>query len=170
MRPFLVLSIPCLTPRSLDPSVRITYHPVLKTRSQSGFYTKSATHVFTQRITVHNTKAVPLGRLKVVDQVPTSQDAQIEVKLVNPALVLPPAASGDSVKSKTQPPQIQPQSLGNGVVAQWDGVDEPNCDVDTLGLDRKLNWVCTVPAQAKINLSLEWEVTVSPASAQVIGL
>ncbi|KAJ6553695.1 hypothetical protein DFH09DRAFT_1280758 [Mycena vulgaris] len=43
-------------------------------------------------------------------------------------------------------------------------------EVEALGLDRKVNWICAVPAQGKINLALEWEVTVSPASAQVVGL
>jgi hypothetical protein len=62
-------------------------------------------------------------------------------------------------------------NVARGVVAQWDGADEPtDCAVEALGLDRKLNWVCSVGAQAKINLSLEWEVTVSPASVKVVGL
>jgi hypothetical protein len=42
--------------------------------------------------------------------------------------------------------------------------------VEALGLDRKLNWVCSAGAQAKINLALEWEMTVSSASVQVVGL
>ncbi|KAJ7258784.1 hypothetical protein B0H12DRAFT_1201805 [Mycena haematopus] len=136
-------------PLGVDPSIRITYHPVIKKLSQSGFYTKTANYVFSQRITVFNTKSVPVARLKIVDQIPTSQNAQIDVKLLAPALVL---------------------SVARGVVAQWDGVDEPDCAVESLGLDRKLNWVCEVPPQGKINLALEWEVTVSPASAKIVGL
>ncbi|CAK5279898.1 unnamed protein product [Mycena citricolor] len=151
-------------PLGLDPSIRITYYPVLKTQSQSGFYTKSATHVFSQRITIHNTKSVAIGRLKIIDQIPASQDSQIEVKLVNPALTL-----ANDAKNTTKATQPQALSVSKNVVAQWHGVDEPNCDIETLGLDRKLNWICSVPAQSKINLSLDWEVTVSPASAQVLG-
>ncbi|KAJ7054048.1 hypothetical protein C8F01DRAFT_1362382 [Mycena amicta] len=74
-------------PLGLDPSVRITYHPVLKDRTESGFCNKTATHTFSQRITIHNTKTVPLSRLKDIDQIPTSQDSQIEVKLLSPALI-----------------------------------------------------------------------------------
>ncbi|KAJ7888110.1 hypothetical protein B0H14DRAFT_3430299 [Mycena olivaceomarginata] len=50
-------------PLGLDPSIRITYPPISKQVSQSDFYKKSATHGFTQRITVHNTKSV---KVKVV--------------------------------------------------------------------------------------------------------
>ncbi|KAJ7149203.1 hypothetical protein C8R43DRAFT_925110 [Mycena crocata] len=158
-------------PLGLDPSIRITYHPVTKKLSQTGmFYSKSAMHVFSQRITVHNTKSVVVERLKIIDQVPISQNSQIDVKLVAPALNLPSESSGGgSVKaSAKEKPQVL--NVGKGVVAQWDGVDEPDCEVESLGIDRKLNWVCTVPAQGKINLSLDWEVTVSPANTQIMGL
>ncbi|KAJ7100439.1 hypothetical protein C8R44DRAFT_716544 [Mycena epipterygia] len=155
-------------PLGLDPSIRITYHPVIKKLSQSGFYNKSANYVFSQRMTVFNTKSTTVERLKIVDQIPTSQNSQIEVKLVNPALLLPADAGSSSVKGAAKAPQVL--NVAKGVVAQWDGVDEPDCQVESLGLDRKLNWICAVPAQGKLNLSLEWEVTVSPASAQVVGL
>ncbi|KAF7340150.1 hypothetical protein MVEN_01933500 [Mycena venus] len=152
---------------SLDPSIRITYHPVLKTRSQSGFYNKTAMTVFSQRITVHNTKAVDIERLKVLDQIPASQDSQIEVKLINPTLTLP--GEGGLSKRASVIPKPETWTVDTGVVAQWDGADEPSCDIETLGRDRKLNWLCAVPAQGKINFALEWEVT-APASAHVLGL
>ncbi|KAJ7113068.1 hypothetical protein C8R44DRAFT_797142 [Mycena epipterygia] len=59
--------------------------------------------------------------------------------------------------------------IAQGVVAQWDGVDGPDAAVESLGLDRKLNWICSVASQAKINLVLDWEVT-APASLQIVGL
>ncbi|KAJ7776830.1 hypothetical protein DFH07DRAFT_797936 [Mycena maculata] len=138
-------------------------------RSHSGFYTKSANYVFSQRITVFNTKGV------TVDQIPTSQNAQIEVKLVSPVLMVPSDAGAgmgmSSIKAAPRTPGApQVLSIAQGVVVQWDGVDEPDCAVETLGLDRKLNWICSVPSQGKINLALDWEVTVSPASAQVVWL
>lgn len=156
---------------SVDPSIRITYHPVIKKLTQSGFYTKSANYVFSQRITVFNTKGITIDRLKIIDQIPTSQNSQIEVKLVSPALTLPSESAGMS-SLKAAPKNTTPQVLNvaRGVVAQWDGVDEPDCAVESLGLDRKLNWVCSVASQAKINLALEWEVNVSPASAKIVGL
>ncbi|KAJ7776833.1 hypothetical protein DFH07DRAFT_797953 [Mycena maculata] len=162
-------------PLGVDPSIRITYHPVMKKLSYSGFYTKSANYVFSQHITVFNTKSIAVDRLKIVDQIPTSQNAQIEVKLVSPALTLPSDAGAgmgmSSIKAAPKTPGApQVLSIAQGVVVQWDGVDKPDCAVETLGLDRKLNWICSVPSQGKINLALDWEVTVSPASAQVLGL
>ncbi|KAJ7149160.1 hypothetical protein C8R43DRAFT_888233 [Mycena crocata] len=165
-------------PLGVDPSIRITYHPVIKKQSQSGFYTKSANYVFSQRITIFNTKGINVERLKLIDQIPISQNDQIEVKLTSPALTIPSpsqaGATGGSLISKTAPKntKLEPQrvSVARGVVAQWDGVDEPDCEVEALGLDRKLNWICAVPSQGKINLALEWEVTVSPANALVFGL
>lgn len=155
----------------MDSSIRIIYHPVLKTRSQSGFYNKTATHVFSQRITVHNTKAVAIERLKVVDQIPASQDSQIEVKLVGPALTL--AGEGGlaigTSKRASVVPKPQALNVADGIVAQWDGADEPACDLEALGRDRKLNWICAVPAQGKINFALDWEVS-APANVQVLGL
>jgi hypothetical protein len=156
---------------SVDPAIRITYHPIIKKLSKSGFYTKSANHVFSQRITVFNTKSIAVERLKIVDQIPTSQNAQIEVKLVSPALTLP-AQPGGLKNIKTLPKAAAPEvvNVARGVTAQWDGADDPDCAVESLGLNRKLNWICSIPSQGKINLALEWEVTVSPATAQVVGL
>ncbi|KAJ7659863.1 hypothetical protein B0H17DRAFT_992415 [Mycena rosella] len=153
-------------PLGVDPSIRITYHPVTKKLSRSGFYTKSANYVFSQRITVFNTKTIVAERVKIIDQIPMSQNSQIEVKLTNPALTLP----SQSLTSSTKPPAPQVLNIARGVTAQWDGVDEPDCELESLGVDRKLNWLCSVPSQGKINLALEWEVTVSPARAKIIGL
>ncbi|KAJ7640718.1 hypothetical protein DFH06DRAFT_620450, partial [Mycena polygramma] len=137
-------------PLGLDPSIRITYHPFIKKLSQSGFYKKSATHSFTQRITVQNTKNVSVEGLRIVDQIPASRHAQIKV-----ALVQPPLALGEgTVKGAA----AQTVNVGAGIVAQWDGEEQ----------DRRVSWVCTVPARGKVNLSLEWTVTVSPADARVI--
>ncbi|KAJ7119742.1 hypothetical protein C8R44DRAFT_624324 [Mycena epipterygia] len=159
-------------PLGVDPSIRITHHPVIKKVSRSGFYTKSVNYVFSQRITVFNTKSTTIDRLKIVGQIPTSQDAQIEVKLVNPALTVPSDAAGTKRTSMvpTKNPAPQVLKIAQGVVAQWDGVDEPDCAVESLGLDGKVNWICSVPSQGKVNLSLDWEVTVSPPSLQVLGL
>jgi len=148
-------------PLGLDPSVRITYHPRTKKVSQSGLYTKTSTYVFSQRVTIFNAKTTAIDGLKILDQVPVSQDSQISVKVVSPAL----NSSGTTTKNA----KIQPLQVSEGVVAQWEGADEPDCDVSALGKDGKFNWVCSVPAQGKINLLLQWEVT-TPARANVVGL
>ncbi|KAF9258866.1 hypothetical protein L218DRAFT_1004511 [Marasmius fiardii PR-910] len=63
--------------------------PFFKKATTSGFYNKSSSHVYTQRMTVHNTKNISIPLLKVVDQIPVSEDSSISVKLLSPALKLP---------------------------------------------------------------------------------
>ncbi|KAJ7777816.1 hypothetical protein B0H14DRAFT_2401357, partial [Mycena olivaceomarginata] len=154
----------------VDPLIRITYHPIMN-RSESGFYTKSANYVFSQRITIFNTKSITIDCLKITDQIPTLPNAQIEVKLVNPALTLPSEISSSLNLNHIIDMEESTHDAGAACRARVRGaVDEPtDCAVEALGLDPKLNWVCSVGAQAKINLALEWEVTVSPASVEVVG-
>jgi hypothetical protein len=149
---------------SLDPSIRITYHPLSKKIYQSGFYQKTSNHIFSQRITVFNTKSTLIEQLKILDQIPVSEDSSITVRLNSPALVVPLAnTSKGSIKA---PP---PVTVSQGVVAQWDGTDDPSFDIEALGKDGKFNWVCSVPSQGKINLLLQWEVT-APTDTHVVGL
>nr|GAT55163.1 predicted protein [Mycena chlorophos] len=161
-------------PLGVDPSIRITYHPVIKKTTHSGLLSKTTTHTFNQRITIFNTKSLHVSRVKVVDHIPASQNAQIEVKLISPALALPGNAGSVKVSSNSNSRGVNatPQKIvvSKEVVAQWDGVDEPDCVLESLGLDRKVNWICAVGSQAKVTVGLEWEVTVSPASLQVTGL
>ncbi|KAF9258853.1 hypothetical protein L218DRAFT_709110 [Marasmius fiardii PR-910] len=181
-------------PLGLDPSIRITYHPVSKKTSTSGLYNKTTTHVYIQRLTVHNTKFAQIPLLKITDQVPVSENSEITVKLVNPALkvpsgsglVVPKAAvdnqNGDTVPSKRlsilsgstlksaelptasisirTPKVIGPTvNVSGGVVAVWDGADDVDVDIEALGKDGKMNWLCELQGQEKVNLTLQWEVS-----------
>ncbi|KAG5640964.1 hypothetical protein DXG03_006525 [Asterophora parasitica] len=160
-------------PLGLDPSIRVTYHPQAKQKSLSGFYTKTTTLAVTQQITVHNTKAEPVEHVRIVDQVPVSQDAQIQVNLVSPALHYHKDSSSSGTFGATGKEEGDPaarmMTVAKGVTAMWDGADEPEPEVEALGRSGKLNWVCTIPPQSKINLVLQWEVA-SPARMQVAGL
>ena len=86
------------------------------------------------------------------------------VKLISPALVLPEPPAGDT--ERTLPLFVH---VGEGVVAQREGPDEPGFDLEALGKDGKLNWVCSIPNQGKVNLLLSWEV-VAPARLTIEGL
>ncbi|KAJ3481067.1 hypothetical protein NLJ89_g12240 [Agrocybe chaxingu] len=171
-------------PLGLDPSIRMTYHPRSKKTSQSGFYSKSTVHTYTQRITVHNTKSSSTGaalNIKIVDQIPVSQDSIINVKLVQPPLSLPKAegtgttsssAAGSSEKAKIPPPV----KVSSGVVATWDGADEvslgqgqEDVDVDALGREGRFCWICSVAPQGKVGLVLQWEVS-APLKTNITGL
>ncbi|KAF9465724.1 hypothetical protein BDZ94DRAFT_1214090 [Collybia nuda] len=142
----------------LDPSIRVTYHPRVINSSKSGFYSKLDTQVMSQTITLFNTKSSAVQNVKVIEQIPVSQDSSITVKLDNPAL---PASS-----EVEKPTQVQ---VSQEVVAQWHGADEPGVDTASLGRNGKLNWVCSVPAQKKINLVLQWEVS-APVGGNIVGL
>jgi hypothetical protein len=126
---------------SVDPSIRKTHRPITKNRSESGFYTKSANYVFSQRITIFNTKSITVYCLNITDQIPTLQNAQIEVKLVNPALTLPSGISSSLNLNHIIDMEDSTQDAGAACRARVRGAaDEPtDCAVEALGLDRKLN-------------------------------
>lgn len=175
--------------RSLDPSIRVTYHPQIKKTSHSGFYNKSSVHTYMQRILVHNTKSAPAGssndtlKIKVVEQVPISEDSMIAVKLLQPPLALPGAdgsGSGTISASGADDELKLPAAIkvSSGVVANWDGADEislgsvqgqNDVDIESLGRDGRFCWICSVPYQGKVNLILQWEVS-APLRTDILGL
>ncbi|KAJ2925884.1 hypothetical protein H1R20_g11211, partial [Candolleomyces eurysporus] len=75
----------------IGPSIRVTYHPLAKKLSQSGlmFISRTRNYVFSQRITVHNTKSLAIDNLTIMDQIPVSEESSITVKLLSPRLSLP---------------------------------------------------------------------------------
>ncbi|KAG6905507.1 hypothetical protein DXG01_002291 [Tephrocybe rancida] len=85
----------------------------VKKLSESGFYTKTTTQVFTQGITVHNTRSTLVERVRIAEQIPVPDDVQIQVKLVTPTLVLK-ERDGDEALEK-------PVAVSKGVSALWEG-------------------------------------------------
>jgi Domain of unknown function (DUF4139) len=151
---------------SVDPSIQVIYHPRSKKVFRSGICTKTTHYMFSQRITIANTKTQPIENLKIIDQVPVSEDSKITVKLVRPVLGVPGEGFGCG---SGEPKVLTPVSVASGVVAQWHGADEAGVEVEALGKDGKLNWVCAVPAQEKIGLVLQWEV-LAPVNTIILGL
>jgi len=148
---------------SVDPSIRVIYHPQTKKVTRSGFTKKMNGYVFEQRITVINTKSSVIKDVKVQEQIPVSEDSTISVNLISPPLIMPETSKSG------KPTASGPVNLGGGVVAQWEGTDEPETDPELLGKDGKLSWICSLPAQGKINILLSWEV-VYPSGSNVYGL
>ena len=122
--------------------------------TESGFYNKSRTHTFYQNITVHNTKSVDIENLKITDNIPVSQDANITVNLMSPKLTIPLPST--ALGNKSAPSSVV---VADGVVAQWS--DKGDSNVNALGKDGRLDWICSIPAHAKINIPLEWEVSTT---------
>ena len=126
---------------------------------------------------MHNTKAIPLTQeqLKIIDQVPVTADQRIVVKILNPPLASP--CSNDS-GFNLGPSIRDPVNVGEGIVAQWEGVDELEADEDKsangrarmLGKEGKFYWLCTVPSMGKVDLKLEWEVVVPAGGGYIEGL
>lgn len=113
-----------------------------------------------------NTKSILAEGVKIIEQFPVSEDSQIQVKLVSPILSAP-SSSGNSANANDI--VTKPVPVSKGVVALWDGADEPEVNPETLGKNGKFNWVCSVPPQSKVNLMLQWEAVV-PARTDITGL
>jgi len=173
-------------PLGIDPTIRVTYHPCIKKATQSGFYNISFVQSYTQRITVHNTKASASGisadtlKIKIIDQVPVSEDSTINVKLVQPPLVLPGADGKGTINSTTGAGENglpAPVKISSGVTATWDGADEVSLgsvgqnevDIDSLGREGRFCWICSVPPQAKVNVNLQYEIS-APIKTNIVGL
>ncbi|KAH6907607.1 hypothetical protein BKA70DRAFT_1189593 [Coprinopsis sp. MPI-PUGE-AT-0042] len=168
-------------PLGLDPSIRVTYIPVAKKTTQTGFMTKSRVHAYTQRITVHNTKSLSADKVKIIDQIPVSEDSTITVKLISPALPFSDktggsaggATSGGGVmaENKLGVKVPAPVNVSKGITAQWEGVEEVSSEseVEDLGGEGKFGWLCSIPAQGKVNLTLQWEVS-APFKTAITGL
>ncbi|KIM43920.1 hypothetical protein M413DRAFT_25436 [Hebeloma cylindrosporum] len=129
------------------------------------FYNKSRTQSFSQRITVQNTKSIAIEGLKITDHIPVSQDENITVNLISPALVLPTTSALKLIGQGT-PPKVQ---VSEGIVAQWNGSDDPNGDLSALGRHGRIDWLCAIPAFGTVNLELQWEV-ISNRKAEIYGL
>ncbi|KAF9473010.1 hypothetical protein BDN70DRAFT_886320 [Pholiota conissans] len=177
-------------PLGLDPSISVTYHPREKKATQTGFVKKSSSTTYIQRITLLNAKSTPIANLKVVDSIPVSQDERIEIKLISPSLPVPTVDlpvrkdsmsaedgdSGSSLKAKIGSNKTQkimrvllPSKNANGVVAQWDGIGDPDVDQQTVGKNGRVSWIVTMAPQEKVTLALKYEISF-PEKATVFGL
>ncbi|KAF8199017.1 hypothetical protein BJ912DRAFT_1020342 [Pholiota molesta] len=179
----------------LDRSIRVTYHPLEKKATQTGFVKKSSSTTYTHRITLANTKSTAIKSLKVVDSIPVSQDERIEIKLLSPSLPPPSpdalarkestAADGDgdsqgsSTKGTTKMASsrqkimrvlsLPSQSAKGNIVAQWDGIDDLEVDQQTVGKNGRVNWIVSLAPQESVTLALKYEVSF-PERLPVYGL
>ncbi|KAF9492677.1 hypothetical protein BDN71DRAFT_1396345 [Pleurotus eryngii] len=153
----------------IDPSIRTTYVPLSKKTSSSGLINKTTTTAYSRQVIIRNTKSIPIENLKILDRVPISETSQITVKLINPALTLPPPpkmerspSENTSILDKAKGYQFKPIKLSgtsslkvsDNVTVQWEG--EEDGEVGT-GSDGRLSWHCTIPPQGKISVNLQWE-------------
>ncbi|KAF8150427.1 hypothetical protein BJ912DRAFT_1016763 [Pholiota molesta] len=165
----------------LDRSIRVTYHPREKKATQTGFVKKSSSTTYAHRITLANTKSTAIKNLKVIDSIPVSQDERIEIKLLSPSLSPPSAdalarkdstaADGDadshstkgtkmaSSRQKIMRVLLPNQSSKGNIVAQWDGIDDPDVDQETVGKNGRVRWIVSLAPQESVTLALKYEVS-----------
>ncbi|KAG6914243.1 hypothetical protein DXG01_001502 [Tephrocybe rancida] len=142
----------------VDPSIRITYHPRSTKTTITGYYYRgTTTYACEQRITVLNTKLVPV-ELKVIDQIPISEETHLKIKLLVPALTIPNLAIAVAKRTKSPPQTV---NVAGGVVAQWEYSGNQAPDPEELGKDGKISWTCSLAPQAKAHLVVRWEMASS---------
>ncbi|PPQ67434.1 hypothetical protein CVT26_007228 [Gymnopilus dilepis] len=159
----------------VDPTIRVTYHPRTDKVAETGFYHKSIKYSYSQRVSVHNTKPIAIEGLRITDNIPVSQDANITVTLLQPLLPVPvPAAASASASASTASSKNAAMRervrVAEGVKAQWVGADDKDVDAGSLGKDGHFEWVCDVPAMGKMGLVLEYEVVSTDKDAVIYGL
>lgn len=85
------------------------------------------------------------------------EDAQINLKLLSPTLSTPPANTSSKANKKDK--FTATTTVSKGITVQWEGYGQAGVEESDLGKDGHLNWLCSVPPQGKVNLSLQWEVS-----------
>ncbi|ESK92191.1 mucoidy inhibitor a [Moniliophthora roreri MCA 2997] len=101
----------------LDPTIRVTYHPrTTKKTSKStfGFGQKTIVITYSQRITMQNAKSSAAESIKVIDQVPVSQDEHIGVRLITPGLVVPSLQKDGDEKAAPSAKEKDSSSIKSG--------------------------------------------------------
>ncbi|KAF9522894.1 mucoidy inhibitor A [Crepidotus variabilis] len=154
-------------PLGVDQALRVTYSPLAVKKYESGFYTKTSNHLFTQRIAIASTKTTTVDDLTILDHVPFSENKSVTVSLKSPALRLPEPEDPDADSGRSNDVSATVK-VENGVVASWHDVNKSG-DPQALGKDGMMKWVCSLAPSQKLNLLLQWEVS-APVHATVTGL
>ncbi|KJZ72984.1 hypothetical protein HIM_07556 [Hirsutella minnesotensis 3608] len=71
----------------IDPAIQVKYPQPQVRKDSAGFFSKEDTYVYTRSVTLHNTRTIA-GRsatIRVLDQIPVSQDERLRVKIISPS-------------------------------------------------------------------------------------
>ncbi|KAG8867001.1 hypothetical protein FRB97_003599, partial [Tulasnella sp. 331] len=155
------------TSLGIDPALRVTYHPLVKkSKNATGskflsLQTKADVTSHIQRVSVKNTRLADI-QLSLKDQIPTSDNADYKVILIEPTLQ-------EGKKAWTTP--------RNGVKTRWapaNDVDEEDDVADNSvaadenaqamnfspGENGMIEWRCDIGAGRTIDLNLAWDIAV----------
>ncbi|KAG8949598.1 hypothetical protein FRC00_008062 [Tulasnella sp. 408] len=172
-------SMPAVSPQEsfstslgVDPSVKVTYHPLQKkTKTSAGNLLSSKTDItsFTQRITIKNTRSTAASPVFIKDQIPVSEDSDFKVTLTEPR-EMGPAKERREVSV-----------LPGAVKARWafhgDNSEEQSSGSKILGSFGKggveeegaIEFVCDIGVGKTIDVTVAYEVS-GPAGQQWVKL
>ncbi|KAG9004369.1 hypothetical protein FRB94_002458 [Tulasnella sp. JGI-2019a] len=152
------------TSLGVDPALRVTYHPLVKkAKNATGskfltLQTKTDVTSHIQRVSIKNTRLADI-ELSMKDQIPTSDNADYKVTLVEPTL---------------KDGQKEWAALRNGIRARW-ASNKDNGDEDDLEIPSGLKtppmssvpeesgmveWGCEIGAGKMADITLAWDIAV----------
>ncbi|KIO24799.1 hypothetical protein M407DRAFT_25852 [Tulasnella calospora MUT 4182] len=172
-------SMPAVSPQEsfstslgVDPSIKITYHPLQKkTKTSAGNLLSSKTDItsFTQRITVKNTRSTAASPVFIKDQIPVSEDNDFKVILTEPREMGPAKERREvsvlpgAVKARWafHGDNAEEQSVGSKVLGSFGkgGVEEEGA----------IEFVCDLGVGKTIDVTVAYEVS-GPAGQQWVKL
>jgi len=145
----------------VDNSIKISYPPQSKKLATSGLLSKTKTHAYSQRITVQNNKPKPITNLTIIDHIPVSENANINVKLIKPSLPVWTVSDVSELKKWV--------GVGNGLWSRWASLEGNEEELSDAKGEGKLEWKCELEAGKQTTLVTEWQVSAS-ANEQIVGL
>ncbi|KAG9018186.1 hypothetical protein FRB90_011935 [Tulasnella sp. 427] len=170
------------TSLGVDPSIRITYHPLSKVARNSSGGLLSSKHdvsTFAQRITVKNTRTNAVSPLFVKDQVPVSINSAYKVVLNEPQELGVPKdrreiAVATGVKARWARKgasdgdiDAEEKETGTskfGTVTSKKAPSDSVSDSGISGVEEEgvVEWVCNIEGGKGVDLTLAWDV-IAPA-------
>ncbi|KAG9051257.1 hypothetical protein FS837_010544 [Tulasnella sp. UAMH 9824] len=172
------------TSLGVDPSIRITYHPLSKVaRNSSGGLLSSKHDIssYVQRITVKNTRTTAVSPLFVKDHIPVSINSAYKVNLNEPQELGAPkdrkevsvatgvkarwarhGASDGDIDAEEKEKETGTSKFGT--VASKKAPSDSVSDSGISGVEEEgaVEWVCTLDGGKGVDLTLAWDI-IAPA-------
>lgn len=137
----------------VDPSVRVTYHPLLKkTKTYSGsigslfaLQTKADITSHVHRVTIKNTRGTRVSPLIIKDHVPVSVDSELKV------IVNQPKDLGEAKDRKEV-------NVATGVKVRWAYKGQEEDGTGGVEEEGVMEWVCDLDSGKSIDLALAYDL------------
>jgi Domain of unknown function (DUF4139)/N-terminal domain of unknown function (DUF4140) len=137
-------------PLGVDPSVHVSYAKPTVRRSSSGVFNKEDIVVYTRTCWVTNTKSTSAVDLRILDQIPVSEDERLRISVIHPKGL---KNEGDCVRTGWD-------ASNSSTVAGLEGDRASVASGTTAGLKKADVWGKAVAALKK-NGEVCWDVTLN---------